>query len=81
MEKVLKQAPIGICDEKIKEIFDNNNGDINKTLMELWDIPIEIEKEKTKWDDIRDTCDAYDNEMNRLISNIKNSARNDNGNT
>lgn len=80
MEKVLKQAPVGISDEKIKEIFENNNEDINKTLMELWNIPIEIEKEKTKWDDIRDTCDAYDNEMNRLISNIKNSARN-NGNT
>ena len=72
MEKVLKQAPIGICDEKIKEIFDNNNGDINKTLMELWDIPLEIEKEKTKWDDIRETCDAFDEEMSKMMKSKKN---------
>lgn len=33
-------------------------------------------KEKNKWDEIRETCDAYDCEMNRLISNIRNSTRN-----
>lgn len=71
MEEVLRQAPIGISDLQIKEIFENNDKNINKTLMELWEIPVEKKKEKTKWDDIRETCDAYDNEMNRLISNIR----------
>jgi Ca2+-binding EF-hand superfamily protein len=71
MEEVLRQAPVGISDIKIKEIFENNDNNINKTLMELWEIPEEIKKEKTKWDDIRETCDAYDNEMSRLISNIR----------
>jgi hypothetical protein len=71
MEEVLRQAPIGISDIKIKEIFEKNDNNINKTLMELWEIPVEIKKEKTKWEDIRETCDAYDNEMNRLISNIR----------
>jgi len=71
MEEVLRQAPIGISDIKIKEIFEKNDNNINKTLMELWEIPVEIKKEKTKWEDIRETCDAYDCEMNRLISNIR----------
>jgi Ca2+-binding EF-hand superfamily protein len=71
MEEVIRQAPIGISDIKIKEIFEKNDNNINKTLMELWEIPVEIKKEKTKWEDIRETCDAYDNEMNRLISNIR----------
>lgn len=78
MEVILKQAPIEISDEKIKEIFDKNNNDINKTLMELWDIPEEIEKEKSKWDEVRETCDAYDNEMKRMLDNVRNSMRNNN---
>lgn len=76
MEVILKQAPIGISDEMIKEIFDRNNNDINKTLMELWDIPEETEKEKSKWDEVRETCDAYDNEMNRMLANIRKSMAN-----
>jgi len=75
MEEVIRQSPIGLSNEKIKEIYNNNNGNIKKTLMEIWNIPLEIEKEKGKWDEIRETCDAYDNEMNRMISNIKNSIK------
>lgn len=80
MEVILKQAPIGISDEIIKEIFDRNNNDINKTLMELWDIPEEAEKEKSKWDEVRETCDAYDNEMKRMLDNVRNSMINNNDN-
>lgn len=80
MEVILKQAPIGISDEIIKEIFDKNNNDINKTLMELWDIPEEAEKKKSKWDEVRETCDAYDNEMKRMLDNVRNSIANNNNN-
>jgi hypothetical protein len=44
--------------------------------MELWDIPEEVEKEKSKWDEVRETCDAYDNEMNRMLANIRKSMAN-----
>jgi len=77
MEEVLRQAPIGMSDKEIKEIYDKNNGNIKNTLMELWEIPEEIERKKSKWDEIRETCDAYDTEMNRLISNIRNSRNKD----
>jgi len=35
----------------------------------------EISEERKNWNDIRETCDAYDNEMTRLISNVKNSIK------
>lgn len=78
MEVILKQAPVGISDEIIKEIYDKNNNDINKTLMELWEIPEEVEKEKSKWDEVRETCDAYDTEMNRMLANVRKSMINNN---
>lgn len=76
MDEVLRQAPIDLSDDIIIEAFNRNNKNVKKTLMELWDIPEEIPKDKNKWDEIRETCDAYDTEMNRLISNIRNSTKN-----
>lgn len=76
MDEVLRQAPIELSDDIIMEAFNRNNKDVKKTLMELWQIPDEKLKENNKWDEIRETCDAYDSEMNRLISNIRNSKRN-----
>lgn len=73
MEVILKQAPIGISDELIKEIYEKNNNNINRTLMELWSIPEETEKKKDKWDEVRETCDAYDTEMNRMLNNVRKS--------
>jgi len=73
MEVLLKQAPIGISDELIKEIYEKNNNNINRTLMELWSIPEETEKKKDKWDEVRETCDAYDTEMNRMLNNVRKS--------
>ena len=79
MECLLSQAPQGLTEDFINEIFIKNNNDINKTLLELWEIPEEtvkeISEERKNWNDIRETCDAYDNEMTRLISNVKNSIK------
>ena len=80
MNEVIKQAPEGIDSKVIKEVFERNNEDPLKTLMELWDIPEETEKEKSKWDEVRETCDAYDNEMKRMLDNVRNSMANNNDN-
>jgi len=71
MDEVLKQAPDGITENYIYEIYEKNNNDITKTLMELWKIPEEKGKKINSWDEIRDTCDSFDSEMNRLIDNIR----------
>jgi len=73
MDIILKQAPVNISEEEINEIFIKNNNDITKTLMELWEITDNIKpKELSKWDEIRETCDAYDYEMTKMLNEARN---------
>ena len=79
MDEILKQAPTGISDELIKEIYEKNDNDITKTLMELWEIDDNLKtKELSKWDEIRETCDAYDNEMTKMLKESRNRNKNSN---
>lgn len=74
MDNIIKQAPDNLTIEEIENIYNKNNNDVVKTLAELWDIKEEIKNvdEKTaKWNEIRDTCDAYDNEMKKIMSKKK----------
>jgi len=68
MNEIIKQAPEGIDIKVIKEIYEKNNEDQLKTLMELWEIKEKKEvKIENQWDNIRDTCDAFDEEMGKFI--------------
>ncbi len=77
MEDIIRQTPKNISYEKVKEIYERNDRDKLKTLMEIWDIKDENEGKKDKddiqmkWDDIRETCDAFDNEMTRIMNNAR----------
>jgi len=75
MDILVKQAPDNLTIEEIEIIYNKNNQDHTKTLMELWDIqektaPI-ISENTQKWNKIRDTCDSYDIEMQKIISKKK----------
>ena len=76
MEEVFKQAPEGISYEEVEKIFNDNNKDVLKTLIELWKIPREniknISEESSKWTDIRNTCDDFDKEMKKVLDVAKN---------
>jgi hypothetical protein len=67
MEEVLKQAPDNLEIAFIESVFAKNNQNVLDTLMELWSIDKPQEKEKTKWETIRDTCDAFDTEMQKVF--------------
>lgn len=70
MNEIIKQAPEGIELKVIREVYEKNNEDQLKTLMELWEIKEKKEEKKeTQWDNIRDTCDAFDEEMTKYIKN------------
>jgi hypothetical protein len=77
MEDIVRQTPKHISYEKVKEIYERNDRDKLRTLMEIWDIEDDkgVKKAKdeiqTKWDDIRETCDAFDNEMTRIMENAR----------
>jgi hypothetical protein len=75
MDELIKQAPMNIDEKIIKEIYEKNNGNIMNSLMELWEIKDENVKEQTKeqkeWDEIRDTCDIFDGEMNNMMAKLR----------
>jgi hypothetical protein len=75
MDELIKQAPMNIDEKIIKEIYEKNNGNIMNSLMELWEIKDENIKEQTKeqkeWDEIRDTCDIFDGEMNNMMAKLR----------
>jgi chorismate synthase len=75
MDEVIKQSPEGIEKSVIKEVFERNGENVTKTLMELWEIKEKVENEinesQKKWNEIRETCDAFDSEMKVFIDNAK----------
>ena len=75
MEEVYKQAPEGITYEHVERIFNINDKDVLKTLIGLWKIPEEniknISEEESKWNNIRNTCDDFDNEMKNVLDKAK----------
>ena len=73
METLIQQAPPNLTIEEIEVVYNKNEKNIINTLAELWDIADNIIiPPKTKWDDIRETCDAYDSEMAKVMKKIKN---------
>ena len=75
MDEVYKQAPEGISYEEVERIFNINDKDVLKTLIELWKIPEKniknISEEESKWNNIRNTCDYFDNEMKNVLDKAK----------
>lgn len=75
MNEIIKQAPEGMDSKLIREIYEKNNEDQLKTLMELWDIKDKtVVYKETEWDNIRDTCDAFDIEMSKMLKDAKKNA-------
>lgn len=75
MEHIINQAPENISEDKILEIYIKNSSNVIDTLVELWDIKEEkkeVTKEQQKWNEIRDTCDMFDNEMYKQIKGDSN---------
>ena len=72
MDVLIQQAPANLTIEEIEMVYNKNNNDMIKTLEELWGITdSRVEQPKTKWDDIRETCDAYDSEMQKVMKRLK----------
>ena len=69
MEQIISQAPDNLTEEYIKTIYEKNNNDIVKTLAELWNLEDNTNtKSLSKWNEIRETCDSYDNEMQKMLN-------------
>ena len=73
INEIISQAPLNTSDEVVKETYYNNNKDVVKTLAILWNINITQKKKKrTILDNVRETCDDYDQEMYKVMKNNNN---------
>jgi len=74
MDELIRQAPVNIDEKIIKEIYDKNEGNVMNSLMELWEIKDKVKeqtKEQKEWDEIRETCDIFDGEMNNMMASLR----------
>jgi len=74
MDELIRQAPANISEKLIKEIYEKNNNNYMNSLMELWDIKDTIKeqtKEQKEWGEIRETCDIFDGEMNKMMKKMR----------
>ena len=72
MDELMLQAPSHITYEDAEVIFKKNSENIVNTLAELWNIKDNtVKKPENKWDEIRETCDAYDAEMEKFMKKIR----------
>ena len=73
MDSLIQQAPSHLTIEEIEIVYNKNDSNVINTLAELWNISDNtVIPPKTKWDDIRETCDAYDSEMAKVMKKMKN---------
>ena len=73
MDILIQQAPSNLTIEEIEMSYKKNDSNVINTLAELWNIvDNKVLPPKTKWDDIRETCDAYDFEMEKVMKKMKN---------
>ena len=73
MDSLIQQAPSHLTIEEIEIVYNKNDSNVINTLAELWNISDNtVIPPKTKWDDIRETCDAYDFEMEKVMKKMKN---------
>ena len=87
-ESILNQSPEGITIEQGKELYEKLNGNTVEILSELWNIDSsyiknqaydEKKKEKEKWNNIREICNAYEEEMDKYMKNqVSNKKSNNN---
>lgn len=71
MDEIFKQAPDGMTYEEVEKVFLEKNKNVLETLMELWKVPekpiVNISVNNKKWEEIRNTCDDFDCEMQKNI--------------
>jgi hypothetical protein len=71
MDEIFKQAPDGMTYDEVKKVFIEKNENVLETLMELWKVPekpvVNISENEKKWEDIRNTCDDFDSEMQKTL--------------
>lgn len=77
MESIYNQSPEGTTMEEIEVLFKKHGGRSADVLAELWGVeevvknkPYSNRDEQQKWENIRDICNTYEEEMQKLRSSM-----------
>lgn len=77
MESIYNQSPEGTTMEEIEVLFKKHGGRSADVLTELWGVeevvknkPYSNRDEQQKWENIRDICNTYEEEMQKLRSSM-----------
>lgn len=75
-ESILNQAPVGITIEHVRELMMKYNNNSVDVLSELWDVKEtitsnivldEMYEKRQKWHNVREICNAYEEEMHNFM--------------
>jgi transcription initiation factor IIE alpha subunit len=72
---IADQVGENITNEEIINALTLHNNDVGKVISYLWNpdiFNVKPQKEKTKIEECREICDAYDEEIQKYIQNVKN---------
>jgi hypothetical protein len=77
IRKLLDQAPEGVSATDVETILEKNLGNVVDTLSELWELPVKNislpSDSHKKWQEVRDICSAYEQEMQNFMNDSKRS--------
>jgi uncharacterized protein CbrC (UPF0167 family) len=71
IQEIIDQAPSWTTSVQVSELWVHHQGDIVAILASLWECETPAKKVATKWDAIRDICDAHDAELERVMKSHK----------
>lgn len=78
VKSVLDQSPDGVTEEIANNLLKKHDGDVVEVLTELWNINTNkvtnIDMEKQKWNDIREICSSYEEEMHEYMEAMRGNA-------
>lgn len=81
VKQILQQSPEGISEEEIKQQLEEHDGDSVKVLSILWEVNSntddgnhqkEQNDKQKKWENIRDICNSYEQEMQDFMNSKRN---------
>jgi hypothetical protein len=78
VKSVLQQSPDGVTEDMVNLLLKKHDGNVVDVLTELWNVDTDkvmnIDMEKQKWNDIRDICSSYEQEMHEYMEAMRGNA-------
>lgn len=75
IESILQQCPDGTTQEQIEKLLIEHDNNITSVLSECWKMSEQPKKDtsehKKKWENIRNICNSYEEEMNTFMKGNK----------